>query len=173
MINKILYLLYLVFFKNTPEDYRPYCLFFPKVRQWIVTKYLKKCGAKLRVKKGAEISLNSTVGDFSELGTNALIQASVSIGSYVIMGPDIKIYSRNHKYDRLDIPIQQQGKNYYKTYIGDDVWIGANVIITAGCKIGDHVIIAAGSVVTKDAPDYAIIGGVPARLIKYRTETKI
>ena len=170
MKKKLLFLLYLIFFKNTPEDYRPYCLFFPRVRQWIVTNYLKKCGAKLRVKKGAEISLNSMVGDFSELGTNALIQASVSIGSHVIMGPDIKIYSRNHKYDRLDIPIQQQGKNYYKTIIGNDVWLGANVIITAGCKIGNHVIIAAGSVVTKNIPDYAIVGGVPGKILKYRNQ---
>lgn len=168
MNKKLLFFLYLIFFKNTPEDYRPYCLFFPKIRQWMVTNYLKKCGTKLRVKKGAEISLKSTVGNFSELGTNAMIQSNVTIGDYVIMGPDIKIYSRNHKFDRLDIPIQQQGKNYYETKIGNDVWIGANVVITAGCIIGNHVVIAAGSVVTKDVPDYAIIGGVPARVIKYR-----
>ncbi len=84
------------------------------------------------------------------------------------MGPDVKIYSRNHKYDRLDIPIQQQGKNHYKTTIANDVWIGANVIITAGCTIGNHVIIAAGAVVTKDVPDYAIVGGVPAKVLNYR-----
>jgi len=84
------------------------------------------------------------------------------------MGPDVKIYSRNHQYDRLDIPIQQQGKNYYKTTIANDVWIGANVIITAGCTIGNHVIIAAGAVVTKDVPDYAIVGGVPAKTIGTR-----
>lgn len=168
MIRKVYYLLYILFFKNTPEDYRPYNLFFPYVRQWLVSNYLKKCGKSLRVKRGAEISPNSEVGDFSELGTNAIIQANVIIGNHVIMGPDIKIYSRNHKFERLDIPIQQQGKNYYKTFIGNDVWIGANVIITAGCKIGNHVVIGAGSVVTKEIPDYAIVGGVPAKTIKYR-----
>jgi len=168
MIKKLYYLLYLFFFKNTPEDYRPYSLFFPKARQWLVMHYLKSCGKNLRVKKGAEISPNSWVGNFSELGTNAIIQANVTLGDHVIMGPDVKIYSRNHKYDRLDTPIQHQGKNYYKTTIGNDVWLGANVIITAGCTIGNHAIVAAGAVVTSDIPDYAIVGGVPAKIIKYR-----
>lgn len=170
MRKKFFFLIYILLFKDTPEDYRPYSLFFPKVRQWLVKNYLKKCGIELRVKKGAEISPNSIVGDFSELGTNSIIQANVTIGNHVIMGPDIKIYSRNHKFERLDTPIQKQGKNYYETKIGDDVWIGANVIITAGSEIGDHVIIAAGSVVTKNIPKYAIVGGVPAKIIKYRND---
>lgn len=108
------------------------------------------------------------MGDFSELGTRCMVQANVHLGSHVIMGPDVKIYSRNHRFDRLDIPIQEQGKNYYETRIGNDVWLGANAIITAGCSIGDHAVIAAGSVVTKNVPEYAIVGGVPARILKYR-----
>lgn len=170
MKKKLLFFIYVVFFKNTPEDYRPYCLFFPKIRQFLVSNYLKKCGRNLRVKKGAEISLNATVGNYSELGSNCIIQSNVHIGNHVIMGPDIKIYSRNHKFGRLDIPIQYQGKNYYETNIGNDVWIGANTIITAGCKIGNHSIIAAGSVVTKDVPEYAIVGGVPAKILKFRNQ---
>ena len=55
-------------------------------------------------------------------------------------------------------------------HIGDDVWIGTNVIILPGVNIGSHCIIGAGSVVTKDVPDYAIVGGVPAKVIRYRTE---
>ena len=167
-MKKVLFAIYLIFFKNTPEDYRPYALFFPWMRGVLVKAYIKQCGKRPRVKKGAEISPNATIGDYSELGTRCMIQANVSIGNNVIMGPDVKIYSRNHQYDRLDIPIQQQGKNYYKTTIANDVWIGANVIITAGCTIGNHVIIAAGAVVTKDVPDYAIVGGVPAKTIGTR-----
>lgn len=159
---------YIILFKNTPEDYRPYALFFPAIRSFLVNRYLLKCGNTPRVKKGAEISPNATIGDNSELGTRCMIQANVHIGNNVIMGPDVKIYSRNHKYDRLDIPIQQQGKSYYNTYIGNDVWLGANVIVTAGCKIGNHAIVAAGAVVTKDVCDYAIVGGVPAKILKYR-----
>ncbi|PHS62303.1 MAG: acetyltransferase [Flavobacterium sp.] len=167
-MKNIYYLIYLLFFKNTAEDYRPYALFFPKIRQFLVSHYLQSCGKKLRVKSGAEISPNSIVGEDSELGTRCLIQANVTIGNNVIMGPDVKIYSRNHKIDRIDIPIQKQGKDYLKTKVGNDVWIGANVIITAGVNIGNHCVLAAGAVVVKDIKDYSIVGGCPAKLIKMR-----
>lgn len=167
-MKRFLFFIYLVFFKNTPEDYRPYSLFFPWIRQQLVKGYLKSCGKKPRVKKGAEISPNASMGSYSELGTRCMVQANVTIGDHVIMGPDVKIYSRNHKADRLDIPIQDQGKHYLTTYIGNDVWIGANVIIVAGVKVGNHSIIAAGAVVTKDVPDYAVVGGVPAKIIRNR-----
>lgn len=167
-MKNIYYLIYLLFFKNTAEDYRPYALFFPKIRQFLVSHYLQSCGKKLRVKSGAEISPNSIVGEDSELGTRCLIQANVTIGNNVIMGPDVKIYSRNHKSERIDIPIQKQGKHYLKTKIGDDVWIGANVIITAGITVGNHCILAAGAVVTKSVEDFMIVGGCPAKNIKKR-----
>ncbi len=167
-LKKILYFLYILFFRHTPEDYRPYALFFPYIRKSLVTLSIKKCGKKIRVKSNADLSPNIEIGDYSEIGTRAMIQGNVSIGKNVIMGPDVKIYSRNHKFDRLDIPIQFQGKEYLTTKVGDDVWIGANVIITAGCNVGNHSILAAGSVVTKDVPEYAIAGGVPAKVLKYR-----
>jgi maltose O-acetyltransferase len=170
MIKKLVYVFYLIFLKNTPEDYRPYALFFPWLRSCVVASYLQKCGKKPRVKSGAEISPNATIGNYSELGTRSIIQANVHLGDHVIMGPDVKIYSRNHKFERLDIPIGKQGKNYYETFIGNDVWLGANVIVTAGCRIGDHAIIAAGAVVTADVPAYAVMGGVPAKIIRYRNE---
>ena len=59
------------------------------------------------------------------------------------------------------------------TEIGNDVWIGTNAVILAGVKIGNGAIIGAGAVVTKDVPDYAIVGGVPAKLIRYRFSNKI
>lgn len=168
MKRNFLFLIYLIFFKNTAEDFRPYCLFFPKIRQLLVSSYLLKCGKNLRVKKGAEISPKSKIGNDSELGTNCMIQSNVSIGNNVIMGPDVKIYSRNHKSDNLNTPIQHQGKEYLKTKIGNDVWIGANVIILAGVSIPNHSIIAAGAVVTKNFEDFSVIGGCPAKLIKRR-----
>lgn len=170
MTKKLFFLIYILFFKNTPEDYRPYAIFFPRLRSWLVRMYLKQCGKNPRVKKGAEISPNATVGNYSELGTRSMIQANVHIGDNVIMGPDVKIYSRNHKFDNLDIPIKDQGKNYFETFIGNNVWLGANVVVTAGTKVGNNAIAAAGSVITKDVPDYAIVGGVPAKVLKYRNE---
>jgi maltose O-acetyltransferase len=167
-LKKTAFLIYLIFFKNTPEDYRPYALFFPWIRSKLIKLYLQKCGKKPRVKSGAEISPNATLGNYSELGTRCMIQANVHIGDDVIMGPDVKIYSRNHKFEKLDVPIKDQGKEYKQTFVGNDVWLGANVLVMAGCKIGDHAIIAAGAVVTKDVPEYAIVGGVPAKKIGSR-----
>ncbi len=56
----------------------------------------------------------------------------------------------------------------YNAIIGNDVWIGSNVLIIGGIKIGDGAIVAAGAVVTKDVPPYAIVGGIPARIIRFR-----
>ncbi|EJF07464.1 acetyltransferase (isoleucine patch superfamily) [Thiovulum sp. ES] len=168
--RKIFYLFYISLFRFTPEDYRPYSLFFPKVRNWLVKKFTNSCGKNIRVKHNADISPNIWIGKNSELGTRCMIHGNVHIGDNVIMGPDVKIYARNHKYERLDTPIREQGKHYLKTEIANDVWIGANSIITAGVKIGNHAIIGAGAVVTKDIPDFAIVGGVPAKIIKFRNE---
>ncbi|MFW6275797.1 MAG: acyltransferase [bacterium] len=166
----LVYFFYIAFFRGTPEDYRPYALFFPALRRWLVNGFVSKAGRKIRVKSHADISPYIEIGDYSELGTRCMIHSNVVIGNYVIMGPDVKIYSRNHRAERLDTPVALQGKHYLKTFIGDDVWIGANVVITAGVTVGSHVIIGAGAVVTKDIPDYAIVGGVPAKVLKYRNE---
>lgn len=58
------------------------------------------------------------------------------------------------------------------TYVGNDVWIGCNVVILPGVTIGDGAIVAAGSIVTKDVPPYAIVAGTPARVLRYRWDEK-
>ena len=87
-----------------------------------------------------------------------------------MMAEDVLFLGGGHKYNRLDIPIGHQGAEPKTPLtIDDDVWIGARAMILPGCKhIGKGVIVGAGSVVTKDIPDYAIVGGNPARVIKYR-----
>lgn len=162
------YFLYLVFFRNTPEDYRPYALFFPWVRNKLTRMAITTCGKNIRVKSGADYSPFIHVGNESELGTRCMIQSNVTIGSHVIMGPDVKIYSRNHAFELLDVPIQKQGKTIHETIIGDDVWIGANSVILPGVVVGSHSIIAAGAVVTKNVPERSIFGGNPAKLIRTR-----
>ncbi len=164
----VCYFLYVALFRFTPEDYRPYALGLPLVRRWLVRAFAESCGRGLRVKHNADVSPNIRVGDFSELGQRCVIQANVCIGDYVIMGPDVKIYSRNHAYADPSRPIAVQGKVVKRTVIGSDVWIGANVIVLPGVTVGDHAILAAGAVVTKDVAPYAIMGGNPARVIKFR-----
>lgn len=166
--RKIFYFLYIALFRFTPEDYRPYRLIFPAIRRFLVQKSIQKCGQRVRVKYNADISLGIEVGDDSELGQNCLIHSNVRLGSKVIMGPDVKIYSRNHVHSRVDVPIADQGKIQSETVVGDDVWIGANVIILPGVTIGDHSVVAAGSVVTKNVEAYTVVGGNPAKLLKKR-----
>ena len=85
-----------------------------------------------------------------------------------MMGPDVVILTHSHNIDRVDVPMGQQGSWVRKVTIGNDVWIGMRSIIMPGITIGDGAIIGAGAVVTKDVPDYAVVGGVPARIIRFR-----
>lgn len=82
------------------------------------------------------------------------------------MGLDVTILT--HNIERTDIPMGQQGMRVSEVVIGNDVWIGMRVIMMPGVKVGDGAVIGAGSVVTKDVPDFAIVGGVPAKVIRYR-----
>ena len=75
----------------------------------------------------------------------------------------------SHNVESTFLPMNQQGSlPKQKVIIGDDVWIGTRVIILPGVRVGTGSIIGAGAVVTKDVPDYAIVGGVPAKIIKFR-----
>ena len=108
------------------------------------------------------------IGDGSGLGVNCLVHGPLEIGNKVMMGPDVVILTHTHNIDRTDIPMGDQGSRVSKVTIGNDVWIGMRTIIMPGVKIGNGAVIGAGAVVTKDVPDYAIVGGVPAKVIKYR-----
>lgn len=99
---------------------------------------------------------------------NGSVHGPLRIGENVMMGPDVTILSQTHNIERTDIPMGKQGMREAEVIIGNDVWIGMRSIIMPGVKIGDGAVIGAGAVVTKDVPDYAIVGGVPARIIKYR-----
>lgn len=85
-----------------------------------------------------------------------------------MMGPEVTILTHTHCIDRIDIPMSRQGSIVKKVCIGNDVWIGMRSIIMPGVKIGDGAVIGAGAIVTKDVPAFAIVGGVPAKVIKYR-----
>lgn len=169
-MRNLWYFIYIACLRFTPERYRPYSLFFPKLRQLLVRQFATQAAHNIVVKHNADISPNIRIGSRSELGTRCLIQANVSIGDDVMMGPDVKIYSRNHGHERTDIPMMDQGQIEKTTHIGNDVWLGANCLIMPGVRVGNHCIIAAGAVVTKDTPDYAIMGGSPARVVKMRNQ---
>lgn len=128
---------------------------------------------KLNIEQGAYFGngKNFTVGDEVGIGKNfKSLNRIVTIDDYLMMGEDVLFLGGGHDYGRTDIPMGHQGtKSSTPLHIAGDVWIGARAIILPSCqRIGHGAIIGAGSVVTKDVPDWAIVGGNPARIIKFR-----
>lgn len=107
------------------------------------------------------------IGNHSLIGLRSTLIGPLQIGNHVIVAQNVVLSGLNHQYTDLTIPIQQQGVSTKQIVIEDDVWIGANSVITAGVKIGVHSIVGGGSVVTKDVPPYSIVAGNPAKIIKF------
>jgi acetyltransferase-like isoleucine patch superfamily enzyme len=106
------------------------------------------------------------IGHHSFIGLSDVIIGPVSIGDHVILAQHIVISGLNHGYEDVHTPISRQKCLVKPVVIGDECWIGANSVITAGVTIGKHAVVAAGSVVTKDVPAFSIVAGNPARVIK-------
>ncbi|MBO6881101.1 acyltransferase [Winogradskyella sp.] len=173
MKRKFFTILYYFFARFLPHKTAFYSLGTHKIRSYIASKMFKKAGKNINIGRGAMIGNGASIeiGNYSGIGENCYLN-NVVIGDYVMIGQDVLIYGSNHNFDRIDIPMANQGMDEMRTlYIGDDVWIGARVIITASVKqIGKGAILAAGSVVTKNVPDFAIVGGNPAKILKYRNQ---
>ena len=92
----------------------------------------------------------------------------VTIGDWVGFGPDVKVWSVNHRYDDPDRPWQLQGWEHKPVEIGDDVWLGANVFVMPGVTIGRGAIVSAASVVARSIPPYALVAGNPCRIVGWR-----
>jgi acetyltransferase-like isoleucine patch superfamily enzyme len=115
---------------------------------------------------------NVSIGNNAGIGLNNVIIGPVNIGDYVMLAQNIVISGLNHGYEDISLPPRMQKVVTKQINIEDNVWVGANSVITAGVTIGKHAIIGAGSVVTKDIPSYSVAAGNPARVIKkYSFET--
>lgn len=133
----------------------------------ISIKYVGQIPGRIRIVGNP---LNFNIGKTSHLKSNTFIECSggVYIGEYFHPGSGLTIFSTNHNYDNgSKIPYDENSIPKPVT-IKDFVWCGANVTIVPGVTIGEGAVIAAGSVVTKDIPALAVIGGNPAHIIKYR-----
>lgn len=110
------------------------------------------------------IGENSFIGSNSTIGVND----SITIGKDVMIAQYVSIRDTDHCFDRLDVPMNQQGITSSAIVIKDNVWLGHGAIITKGVTIHSGAVIAAGAVVTKDVEEYSIVGGVPAKFIRSR-----
>jgi acetyltransferase-like isoleucine patch superfamily enzyme len=130
-------------------------------------------GVVLWAKNTISIGKNFYIGRYSQIECDAIIGDNVMFGNYVAL-----VGKLDHNFHQIGTPTrlasQIRDKDYswkgldLKVIIEDDVWVGYGSIIMSGIKIGRGAIIAAGSVVTKDVERYSIVGGNPAKLIKYR-----
>ena len=108
-----------------------------------------------------ELQSGCYIGPYSNIG-KCRIEANCLLGSAV----HILSGKKQHNFDDIDLPLNEQGGQFTKVVIGEDSWLGNGAIVMA--NVGKKCIVAAGSVVVNDVPDYAIVGGNPAKIIKMR-----
>lgn len=154
---------------HLPISYDRFGTFSRYFRAFCAKKFLIHVGKNVNIEHGAMITSLISIGDNSGVGINSKMHGRITIGKNVMMGPECIIYTRNHAFEDITVPMCQQGFQEEKPVeIGDDVWIGGRVIILPGVHIADGSIIGAGAVVTKDVPAYAIIGGNPGKILRFR-----
>ena len=125
---------------------------------------------------------HSSLGDYSYIGGNSRI-IHADIGKFCSIAGETRIGMGTHTLDNISTsPIFTEAKNgtkhswvkestinpYKRVVVGNDVWIGVRTMVMGGVKIGDGAVIGAGSIVTKDVPPYAVVAGVPAKVIRFR-----
>ena len=147
-----------------PTSYYPLGGIGKRVRLWLV-KHIAEVEDVANIENGAIVHEGVVLRSHASVGVNSLVSKGTIINQHVMMGPDCLIYTTNHKFDQETK--QFSGYTDIKpVVIGEHAWIGARVIILPGVTIGRGAIIGAGSVVTKDVPDYHLAAGNPARIVK-------
>lgn len=146
--------------------------FIARLRAGLWGLLLKKIGSNVDMLNGVvimspqkvEIGHDTFLNEFVRIGG----QNGVKIGNFVQLSQNVSLISENHKYSNPRFPIKKQGYFGKNIVIEDDVWIGANTVVMSGVTVGQGAIIGANAVVTKNVRPYSIVGGVPAKFIKYR-----
>jgi len=167
--------MYYGLFRHLPKSTMPVLGKLNKsLRRICVKRLFKKCGVGVNVEQGAYFGNGKDVevGNLVGFGRNfKMLSRTLKVDDYLMMGEDVLFLGGNHNHELTDIPMSLQRSSEEKTplYIAGDVWIGARAIVLPGCKrIGHGAIVGAGSVVTKDVPDWAVVGGNPAKILKMR-----
>ena len=106
------------------------------------------------------------IGDHTRIGLHNTVIGPVKIGHHVNLAQGVTVTALNHNFKDANKRIDEQGISTAPVTIGDDIWIGANAVILPGVTIGNHSVVAAGAVVTKDVPPRSLVAGVPAKEIK-------
>ncbi len=147
----------------------PGAVIYCSVRKDLVP--FRKCQIGARTVVESYSLINNAVGDLiigshSRIGVGNTVIGPVWIGDYVQIGQHVLISGLNHRYENTDITIAEQGIEVTPVKINNNVWIGANAVILPGITIGEHCVVGAGSVVTKDVPPFSVVVGNPAKVVK-------
>ncbi len=121
------------------------------------------------VGKGVKIGTGSTFGNDCFFGA----AGGIEIGNDVVAGQYIRFHSENHNFDDLDKPINEQGVNHKGIKVGNNCWIGSGAVFLDGAELGDGCVVAANAVINKRFDDNSVIGGVPAKILRYRGQKGI
>lgn len=129
-----------------------------------------KLGKSITLGRRVNIDKYVRVGDFSYIGQYSYIGPNTNVGNFALFSDNVNVIGFDHVYDIPGNPTILSGRPNIEpeTTIGDDVWLGHGVTIIRGVSIGNGVIVAANSVVTRDIPSYEVWAGVPAKKIKER-----
>ncbi len=178
MLKEIIKRMYFIYFSFYKYVKYPTCSIYTN---FIMPKV--KLGKKVIIREGCKVQKNVWIDDYTSINENTQIDSNTKyIGKYCSISHGVKIGMGSHPLTYISTStifyepyrgivnklLFDEFKDKGYTLIGHDVLIGANSIILAGVKVGDGAVIAAGSIVTKDVPYYGIVGGNPAKLIKYR-----
>lgn len=154
----------------------PVEFFGHKVRAWYYKNKFYSYGKKAQILEGVhiffpeliQIGTNSSIGRYSELNPGPGEKPCLVIGDNTFIGPYCFFRTANHRFDNPHELFIKQGHDEKKIILGNDIYVGAHCIFLGGTEVGDHCVIAAGSVVSGKIPAYSIVAGNPARAIRSR-----
>lgn len=167
----------LLYPKIGPDMYLTHwLLFFKPFRVWFQKRKIGRIGQNSEVRPYATIIGTRNV----VIGNNVIIPGGTTISSYpgnpdskviieddVLLGPNVAIYSSTHLFNDITKPIKNQEYKVAITTLKQGCWIGINSVILPGITVGKNSVVGANSVVNKDVPDYVVVAGSPAKIIKY------
>lgn len=166
--------IYYAFARYLPSSIAPLGGVYKAIRYRLCKRIFLHCGKNVNIEHGAWFGtgFGIQIGDNSGIGIDAHIHNNTIIGNDVMMGPNVYMLESAHKFDRTDITMREQGMRDERAQvlIGNDCWIGRDVMIIGSREIKDGSIIGARCVLTKSFPEYSIVGGNPSKLIRNRLE---
>jgi maltose O-acetyltransferase len=157
--------------RHLPKSYSFGGTFGQWLRNFCCRHIFAHCDRTANIERGCHFGRGNqiSVGFRASLGVNSELHGPITIGDNVMMGPDTLIHTENHETSSVEVPMIDQGITARRpVVVGDDVWLGARVIILPGVRIGDGTVVGAGAVVAKDMPSYSIVAGNPCRVVRHR-----